>query len=720
MTALIFRPKAWVMQGPVRTCLAVAALAASLHAQSFPHYDHVFLIIMENENYRQIVGNRFAPILNALAKDYGVATNYSGVADPSEPNYVAMLGGDFFGISSDDPYWFPGHTVDAANLMSQLDQFGKTWKGYFQNMPYPGYRGYCYPDKCNGIPDADTEYVAKHNGIVNFANLQNPTDFAKMVPLQQLSVDLAAGTVPNFSYIVPNECNDIHGAPPWCVDSNISGTVQQNWLIAHGDKFVGQIVNQITSSSMWETGDNAIIVTFDEGESPTDLVFTVVISNHGQRGIQDDTTYNHYSLLASLQQTFSLGCLLNSCAATPMTKLFKITGTQDIPVLPPPYKFPTTTDTISGQGEGVIGERVSLNGTGWKRVGSPDLSDWDNVLASVSAASANDAWAVGTYYPFGNSPLATLAEHFDGTRWTAYPLPNVGKQENTLLSVSMPSPGKAWAVGYYVSGKFKQSTLIEHFDGLSWSVVPSVSPGAEQNILYGVAAISDADVWAVGGEEDSAGLWHTLTEHWNGARWSVVPAVDVGVNGNQFYAVKALASNDVYAVGQEAGAGFPNRALIEHWDGNAWSVISNPLDSNATDLPLGVEATPSTLTIVGQHETDKAPYTTYVATGASHALTIQNTPNAGTGENDLFGAAIATDGSTWTAGWDIDPSTGNHDPLVLNGKSGVWSVVSTPVLTAGSDSGFAGITAIPGGGLWAVGVTSNPQGNYATLIEFHQ
>lgn len=181
----------------------------------------------------------------------------------------------------------------------------------------------------------------------------------------------------------------------------------------------------------------------------------------------------------------------------------------------------------------------------------------------------NDAWAVGAYYPGSSNVLATLAHHFDGTRWTAFPLPNVGVQENVLYAVSMPTSGKAWAAGYYVSGKFVQQTLIEHFDGNVWSVVPSPSPGALQNILFGVAAITDSDVWAVGAEQDANGLWHTLTEHWNGSTWSVVNAVDAGSSGNQFYAVKALAADDVYAVGQQAGAAFPNQALVEHWDGKA-------------------------------------------------------------------------------------------------------------------------------------------------------
>lgn len=727
MNSCKHRPPARLMFEVVALCLILALSTFPMEGQtvnnkSFPQYDHVFLLIMENENYNQVVGNSFAPILNALARDYGLATNYTGVADPSEPNYVAMLGGDFFGINSDDPYWFPGHTVSAANLMSQLEGAGKTWRGYFQNMPYPGYRGYCYPDKCNGIPDADTQYVAKHNGIVNFANLQTPAEFGKMFPFGQFSADLAAGTVPDFSYIVPDECHDMHGAPPWCMDSNTTGSVQQSFLIAQGDQFVGEVVNEITSSSMWPAGNNAIVVTFDEGNTANSQILTIVITSHGPRGVIDKTSFNHFSLLASIQQTFGLGCLLNSCTATPMSSLFAITGSTSIPTLPSPFNFPTSTDTISAQGAGKQAAAASLTGSGWNVVPSYSFGALDNVLAGVSAASINDAWAVGTYVPSSSSGvLATLAEHFDGTRWTAFPLPNVGVQENVLMAVSMPATGSAWAAGYFVNGKFQQQALVEHFDGNVWSVVPSPSPGAQQNILFGVAAISDSDVWAVGADQDANGLWHTLTEHWDGSAWSVVNAVDAGANGNQLYAVKALASNDVYAVGQQSGAGFPNQALVEHWNGKSWSVVSSPSDPSASALPLGVTATSSSLTLVGEQETDTAPYTNYVAAGNPGSLSIQTTPNAGTGENDLFAAATAADGSTWAVGWDIDTSTGNHDPLILQGVNGVWSLVSSPSLGAGTDTGFSAITAIPGGGMWAVGVTAPPKGagNYSTLIEFH-
>jgi hypothetical protein len=705
--------------------VAVAALATSPSAPKaqagFPPYDHVFLLIMENEGYEQIIGNPFAPMINALAEDYGLATNYHGVADPSEPNYVAMLGGDFFGITSDDPYWFPGHTISAPNLASQLEAAGRTWRGYFQSMPYPGYRGYCYPDKCNGIPDADTQYVAKHNGFVNFANLQTPTEFGKMFPLAQFSADLADGTLPNFSYIVPNECNDMHGAPPWCVDSSKTVTVQQSWLIAQGDKFAGELVNQITASTTWQVGNNAIVITFDEGNTADSRVATIVVANHGPRGVIDNTSFSHYSLLASLEQAFGLGCLVNSCTASPMASLFAITGSTSVPALPGPYNFPTSVDTISAQGAGNDAPIASLGGSGWSVVPSYNFGSLDNILAGVGAAALNDAWAVGAYYPSSSKVLATLAEHFDGTRWTAYPLPNIGQQENVLLGVSMPYGGRAWAVGYYVSGQFLQQTLIEHFDGNAWSVVPSPSPGALQNILFGVTAISDTDVWAVGAQQDRNGLWHTLAERWNGTVWEVVPAADSGTSGNHFYAVKAVSSNDVYAVGQQAGTGFPNRALIEHWDGFTWKVVSDPADISATALLLGLTASASSVTVVGQQETDTAPYTTYVAAGLPKSLSILATPNAGTGENDLFGVDLAADGSSWAVGWNIDTTTGNHDPLILHGVNGKWSVASSPNLGTG-DSGFAAIAAIPGGGLWAVGVTGpgKGKGNYSTLIEFHQ
>jgi phosphoesterase family protein len=644
------------------------AFAHASTASAFPRYNHVFLLIDENHNYNQIIGNPAAPEINALARDYGLATRYTGVADPSEPNYVAMLGGSTFGISSDEPYFFPGQTVNQPNLMSQLEQAGLSWKGYFQGMPYPGYRGYCFPVKCNGIPDSDTQYVAKHNGIVNFANMQTPSEYAKLTPYAQLGKDLSSGAVPDFSYIVPDECHDMHGAPPWCVDSGKAGSVEDNSLVAAGDAFLGKTVNEITSSPVWGNGNDAIVVTFDEGNYATDKVPTIVITNKGPRGMTDNAPYNHYSLLASIEQAFGLGCLQESCTASPMTPLFEPTGSTTTPTLPGPFTpAPDGTDSVSPTGAAVKGKPVSLtNGNEWQAVPSPSIGNLDNNLAAVSAGSPTNAWAVGDFYE-SNDPnvLRNLGEHWDGSSWTAYPLPQVGLNENTLLGVSELSEGRTWAVGYYVNAEYAQRSLVEHWDGSSWQVIPSPNPGGEGDILYGVAAVSDSDVWAVGGQQDSSGIWHPL---------------------------------------------------VEHWDGKSWSTVSTPTDSTESLDPLGVTATNSGVTVVGDRETDVVPYATLVATGSPSGLELNNTPNNGTEENDLFAATTAADGSTWAAGWYIDPS-GSHETLVEHGVNGQWSLSPSPNPGTG-ENGLAGIAAIPGGGIWAVGIAAN-NGSPSTLIEYH-
>lgn len=702
----------------VMTTAALPATIAS-GATPFPQYNHVFLIIEENEGFNNIIGNPAAPEINALANDYGLATAYTGVSDPSEPNYVAMLGGSDFGINNDDPYFFPGNTVSASNLLSEMDAAGQSWKGYFQDMPYPGFRGYCYPAKCNGIPDSDTEYVAKHNGIVNFANLQNPTDMNKMVNMNQLGADLSSGSVPNFSYIVPDECHDMHGAPPWCVDSAKAGSTDDTQLVAAADTLVGQTVNQITSSPVWSTGNNAIVVTWDEGNTATSKIATIVATNHGDRGVTDNTSYNHYSLLASLQASFGLGCLLNSCTANLMTPLFQVTASTGAPTLPPPFNpGPDGSNTISATGSGVKGTKAKLScASGWSVVPSPSIGNQDNNLAAVSAASSTDAWAIGSYIPGVNGVLEASGEHWDGTSWTEYPLPDVGPNENSLLSVSELPSGHTYAAGYFLNASFQQQTLIEYYNASTWSLLPSPSPGALQNILYGVSAISDTDVWAVGADQDAAGVWHTLTMNWNGTTWTQVPAVDAGASGNQFFAVTAVSPSSVYATGQQAGSGFPSQMLTEHWDGSSWSVLATPSDPTETLTPEAITGNDTTLSVIGYRESGSAPYTTLVASGAPSALSVASTPNNGAGEQDLFGAATASDGSTWAVGWDIDPATGVHSLLVEQAVNGTWSIVPAPSPGKG-DVGLASVAAVPGGDLWAVGVTSGT-GNFSTLTEFH-
>jgi hypothetical protein len=433
--------------------------------------------------------------------------------------------------------------------------------------------------------------------------------------------------------------------------------------------------------------------------------------------LADNTAYNHYSLLATLEQVFGLGCLQASCTATTMDPLFQVSGANTMPALPPSFTpAPDGSDTVSPTGSPVKGSPVALTGSGWQAVSSPDIGNLDNNLAAVSAGSASDAWAVGNfYYSNDKEALKTLGLHWDGATWTAFPLPDVGPNENTLLGVSERPGGSTWAVGYFVNAEYQQRTLIEHYDGTSWTVTSSQNP-APGDILYGVAAISDSDVWAVGGQQDSAGVWHPLIEHWDGRSWTVVPAADPNGGGNLLYGITAASQSSVYAVGQ-TGTSFPGQALVEHWNGRSWSVASTLSSPGESLVPFAVTGGDTSLTLVGERETDITPFKTFVAAGSPPALSLQDAPSVGSGENDLFGAAQAADGTTWAVGWNVDPASGNFATLAEHSNGGTWSVVPSPDPGTG-DNGFAGIAAIPGGGLWAVGDAAD-NGAPATLIEYH-
>ncbi|HVB63923.1 MAG TPA: alkaline phosphatase family protein [Nitrolancea sp.] len=308
--------------------IALADGKPESNGAGIPKYQHIFEIVMENHSDEQIIGNANAPKINALAQQYGLATASYGVTHPSEPNYVALIGGSYFGIQDDNAYDQTtngvNHTIDAPTLAQQLEGAGLTWKDYQQTMPSAGFKGY---DFGNGL------YKSKHNPFLNFASMQNdPTELAKMVPDTQLFVDLATNNVPNFSFIVPDQCHDMHG---------VTGCTDSTGLIQMGDAYVNSVVTAIMASRSWQQGNNAVVVTWDEDDfEATNLgccdanpggghVATIVITNHGPRGLQDSTPYNHYSLLQTVEDAFRLGCLQNTCDATnvkPMTPLFAIHG----------------------------------------------------------------------------------------------------------------------------------------------------------------------------------------------------------------------------------------------------------------------------------------------------------------------------------------------------------------------------------------------------------
>lgn len=323
---------------------------ASLDAQ-MPRYEHIFVIVEENKNYDQVMGQSAAPTLSSLAQEYGNATRFYSETHPSQPNYVAMVGGYTYGIRDDDA-WFctphmrnpscpnsnkPGyvdHTIDAPNLATQLEGAHLTWKDYLESLPAPG-----------SLVAATRLYASKHSGFVNFVSVQRDLNRAEhLVGFDQLYADLNAGTLPNFAMIVPNICDEMHGEGEGPETPQGCGFQPIGALIRRGDENVDTIVSRIMASPMWRSSQNAaIVITFDEndaytfdgccGNDPNDPanrggghIPTIVVTNHGPRHVADATPYNHYALLRTIEDAFGIHEYLQRAAApgvVPMLPLFR-------------------------------------------------------------------------------------------------------------------------------------------------------------------------------------------------------------------------------------------------------------------------------------------------------------------------------------------------------------------------------------------------------------
>ncbi len=327
-----------------------------------PRYDHIFVIVEENQGLADIVEKPFTPRLTALAHQYGLATQYYGVVHPSEGNYVAMLGGDTFGIHDDDAYFckphqhdavckdsdtpgFVDHTITQPSLADQLTAKNLTWKGYYESLPAPGAKDVVWPLAGNPAHMPIALYASKHNGFNAFASGQSDPQRARhIVDFHQLDADLASGSMPNFAHIVPNQCNEMHGVkgenvPADCTKENEQGR------IARGDAYAGALVDRILHSPVWTQGNTAVVITFDEAShhiypgDPTGCcayepgslanfgggrIATIVIANHGPRGLQDPTPYNHYSLLRTVEDAFGIDTHLRHAAEVmTMSPLFQ-------------------------------------------------------------------------------------------------------------------------------------------------------------------------------------------------------------------------------------------------------------------------------------------------------------------------------------------------------------------------------------------------------------
>jgi hypothetical protein len=234
-------------------------------------------------------------------------------------------------------------------------------------------------------------------------------------------------------------------------------------------------------------------------------------------------------------------------------------------------------------------------GQSFGQVPSPDPEPND-LLYGVDAPTSADVWAVGATFPATVEVFSTLIEHWNGTAWSVVPSPRLSSGSGILRAVAGDSPDDIWAVGTLLSGvtDTQESTLAEHWDGTAWQVVPTPDPGRFGNALGSVVVVSPDDVWAVGSYYYTEFGTKTLIEHWNGRDWQVVSSPDVDIDDG-LASVSAVSASDIWAVGDyfnNTPTGSQVLTLAEHFDGTRWAVAATPSPDADNDL-LAVQAVSS-------------------------------------------------------------------------------------------------------------------------------
>ncbi len=306
----------------------VGSATATDNRSDLKNFQHVFVIMMENTGYSHLIGNSNAPWINSAAATYGLATNYTGVSHPSQPNYIAATSGSTHGVVNDSDV-----TIDVPNIVDQIETSGRSWTGYMQSYFAGGNTNKLASSAGNQL------YERKHNPFVSYLDVQSsPSRMANLVDFSQLETDLASGNAPSYSWISPDQCNDMHGRGAPATDP--CSFARENDLIAAGDAFLSSTVGMIMSSSAW-TGNSVIFVTWDESDFPFgDVsgccdavpggghVVTLVISRSDHSARTSSVAYNHYSMLATIQQGWQLGCLAFTCDSANVTPMSDLVGPQ--------------------------------------------------------------------------------------------------------------------------------------------------------------------------------------------------------------------------------------------------------------------------------------------------------------------------------------------------------------------------------------------------------
>jgi len=243
-----------------------------------PPLPHVFVIVMENKSYDQALS---VPYTASLAARHAVATNYYAITHPSLPNYLALTSGSTWGIT-DNAY----RVLPAAGIGDQLTAAGIPWRAYME-----GLTGDCHT--------SPAPYARSHNPFVHYGGACP----ANVVPLTALEADLA-GNTPRFVWITPDRCHDQHDCS-----------------LDVGDRWLESVVPKILASRAWRAS-GLLFITWDEDDGLSgNRVATLIIAPDLVRH-STARRYDHYSLLATVEDRLGVPRLGQAAAATPIDDLF--------------------------------------------------------------------------------------------------------------------------------------------------------------------------------------------------------------------------------------------------------------------------------------------------------------------------------------------------------------------------------------------------------------
>lgn len=278
--------------------------------------DRIIVIVMENHSFDDIIGatngsgnRQLTPFLTQTALTNRIATLEFGVAHPSLPNYLSLIAGDYFGVHDDNGSCYARpkprgcHSFDAKNLVDSLEAARISWASYNESMPRDGFLGQRYPPKGDGL------YRQKHDPFAYFADIAtNSNRLAKIKTFVDLKQALNNGLLPRFSFIVPDECHDMHGSVPFCPGPT-------KLLISDGDAAAQKLVQQIIGSGSF-TSRSLMFILWDEGDNNLGCCDGPPVQSGGHIPlilitgvpgfVASAQPYNHYSVLSTIETLWNL------------------------------------------------------------------------------------------------------------------------------------------------------------------------------------------------------------------------------------------------------------------------------------------------------------------------------------------------------------------------------------------------------------------------------